>query len=166
MRAYCKKCDYEFDFTPKKISDLENINCPKCNGAVSKNDRKKAIYTAQDAKIDNSIILILRILRLFYLILSVIGLIGYFNNNTKILIICGIICIITYAIERLIGTNYLALLLVSVIISSIIAVIKINDIIIGIFFGICCGFIISTIFRELYFFIINLLLLIADKKSR
>ncbi len=166
MRAYCKNCDYEFDFTPKNMADLEKINCPKCNNIVSKNDRKKAIYTSKDAKADNTIIFILRILRLFYLFLSVIGIIGYFNNNTKLLIICGVLCIIIYIIERIFDINYLGLLLISIVVSSIIAILKINKIIIGVFFGICCGFIISTVLREIYFFIINLIILIGTKKSR
>ena len=166
MKAYCNKCNYEFEYTPKSMKDLENLKCPRCEEKVSPKSKKTYKQNEKEKRIDNTLYTIINILRIFYLIVSIIGLIGYFMGIKKILIICAVICIIIYSIERIFDTNYLWLLIPIIILSFITCYIKLNLVIDSIFLSICIGFALSTLIREVYFLLLDLIILISNKKNR
>ena len=166
MKAYCNKCDYEFEYTPKSMKDLDNLICPKCNDKVPPTNKKIRIPTKKEQKIDNTLYKIINILRIFYLIVSVIGIVGYFIGIKKILIICGGVCAVLYTIERIIDINYLWFLFTSIIIAFIICYLKINIIIDSIFLSICIGFAVSTLIREIYFLLLDLIIVVSEKKKK
>jgi len=166
MKAYCNKCDYEFEYTPKSMKDLDNLMCPKCNEKISHKSKKIKIPTIKEQKIDNALYKIINILRIFYLIVSMIGIVGYFTGIKKVLIICAIVCIVLYTIERIIDINYLWFLFTSIIIAFIICYLKINIIIDSIFLSICIGFAVSTLIREIYFLLLDLIIVVSEKKKK
>ena len=165
MKAYCNKCDYEFEYKLNSINDLDNLKCPKCNEKVSPKSKKLRIPTKHEEKMDNILYGILHFLRIIYLFIAIIGIIGYFHHHETLLIICTVLCVVLYSIERIIGLNYLSFLLIATILSFIICINKIGGVVDCIFLSICIGFAVSTVIREIYILIIDFIFYMAEKSK-
>lgn len=162
MKMYCKNCDNSFEYSPKNMKELNFIQCPRCGSLAHKDNRKK-ILTEKEQKADNVLYRIISILRIFYLIVGIIGIVGYLYGVNKILYVCAIVCVVLYTIERMLDINYLGFLVISILISGTIIYLKTSNIFSSVALGICIGFAISTIIRELYFLIIELIIKISNK---
>ena len=162
MKMYCKNCNNSFEYSPKSMKDLNSTKCPKCGNIAYKDNRKKQL-TEKEQKVDRVLYRIISTLRIFYLIVGIIGIVGYLYGVNKMLYICAIVCVALYTLERMLNINYLGFLVISILISGIIAYFKTGNIISSVALGICIGFAISTIIRELYFLIIELIIKISNK---
>lgn len=162
MKMYCKSCDKSFEYSPKSMKEVTSIKCPEC-GNMSHKDNRKRLLTAKEQKVDNMLYRIISIFRIFYLIVGIIGIVGYLYGMNKMLYICAIVCVVLYILERMLDINYLGFLVISILISGTIVYFKTSNMISSIALGVCIGFAISTIIRELYFLIIELIIKISNK---
>ena len=153
--GYCLECDSEFNYNVNNMSDLDNVLCPKCGNKIDVNCKKK-VYTSKGVQVfDKTVHKLLDFYYYFYFILSIIGLVGFYLEFNKLLVISSIISFIAYFIELIIGFTRNILGLFGLIISFIIGVFVIKDLFIGICVGACYLFFISGIFKIIYNLIIN-----------
>lgn len=103
MLRYCPKCRKSYEFDPAKVAGAASLTCPECGGSVPKNSRAPSEivrdregYTKTDAAIGNTIRWLYRLSYMFYFVVSLIGLIGYFTRLSIILYIAAGICMLVF----------------------------------------------------------------------
>ena len=145
-RLCCRYCNNEFEKEIKSMNDIRNITCPNCNKIVNDNDRKPEIVTNRDKNIESIAHTIINIYFYFYFVTSILALVFYFTNYTKLFEITSIIIIIGIIIDYLLGYTRNLFGTLGLLISSLIGIYILKDTKQGIFLGITvCTFISSTI---------------------
>ena len=145
-KLYCRYCNLEFEKEIKTMDDTKNITCPNCNKIINDKDRKPEVVTKTEKTVDNVVHTLINIYYYFYFVTSILGLIFYFTNYTKLFEITSILIIIGIVIDYLRGYTRNIFGTVGLIISIGLGIYLINDIKTGIFLGITvCTFISSFI---------------------
>lgn len=147
--GFCSYCNYEFDYIVNNMNELECV-CPKCGNKC--NGKRKTIPTKLENNVDTLAHSILNFYYYFYLIFSIIGIVSYFLNIDKILVICSIIMITFYIIELLIGYTRNVFGLFGFVFSIMVGFFVRN-----IWLCITIMFFVSSIIRLIYKFVINYL---------
>jgi len=153
--GYCVNCDYEFVYTINNFSDLDNVVCPKCGIIINTKNKKYVPVSKSVRRFDTVVNKVLDFYYYFYFIFSIIGLLGYYFNIEKLLIVSSIISFILYFIELLFGFTRNVFGILGLVICSIIGILVVDSLIIGICVGSCYNFFISGVIKIIINTIIN-----------
>jgi len=107
MLRYCTICNKDFEFEPQKITSKDPLLCPECGNIIEKTSRHPSNINSNGAgdAIGNAMSGIFRLIYLFYLTLSLVGLICYFFNAFKAMYVIAAIMLIAYIIQFFTGTT-------------------------------------------------------------
>ena len=152
--GYCPNCKLEFEYQINNMEDYNNVFCPQCSNRVSNNYVKPKQISKADRVAGSIFSKILKIYFYFYLITSIIGLIGYFTGLQTLFTVSITIALVLYVIELLLGYTRNILGLTGMIISISICSYVLNDIKTGVFLGAAIIFLLSGLLRLLFFFIL------------
>ena len=98
MKRYCSNCEIEFDFNVKSKEDLENLYCPECGKKIDANSRKPIDPKIEENEetIGNVMFGIFKFMYIFYLLMSLLGIIGYIFKIDILLYETTIICLVAF----------------------------------------------------------------------
>ncbi len=106
MLRYCANCKKEFEFSPLAVSGKEALICPECGNIIDKNSRHPADQAAASTEegLGRAVGWFFRFCYVFYLVLGVLGVIGYVTGIYGLLYAATIISISAYIIQLFTGT--------------------------------------------------------------
>lgn len=154
-RLYCKYCNNEFEKEIKNMNDIKLIKCPTCNKKVNSKDRKPEVVTIQDKRVEGLAHTMINIYFYFYFVTSLLSLIFYVTNNTKLFEITTILIIIGIIIDYILGYTRNLFGTLGLIVSSLIGIYLLKDIKEGIFLGITIITFISSFIKVIINKILN-----------
>lgn len=102
MLRYCNNCNKDFDFTPQQVSGKSDLICPLCGNVIGKGSRNPAIKLAVDQKeeeIGNIFGKLAHFSYIFYLVIGLIGVAGFFLKLDMLLYIATGVALTAYAIQ-------------------------------------------------------------------
>lgn len=151
MLRYCMNCEKDIDFEPKEVSSKNDLKCPYCGGIIAKDSRHPVNSEYSDhaeTKIGNTISKMIHIAFIFYVTLSLIGILGYVFNIDKMLYIATGIALGAFLIQFLTGTLVFGLGIIFLPIGAIAGFLVFKDIR-GAFLGIDIVFLVRHIIRDI-----------------
>ena len=103
MKRYCTKCEKEFDFEIKSKEDLEHLYCPQCGEKIDANSRKPVDPQIEENEqtIGNVMLYIFKFMYVFYMFMSILGIIGFIFKIDILLYETTIICLIVFIAQIL-----------------------------------------------------------------
>ena len=107
MLRYCPRCRKDFDFEPKAVSGAGDIYCPECGNVINKNSRHPIDHAATDRMeqgIGNVFAWLLKIAYIYYLIVALIGVLGFIFKIDMMLYIATGIAVGSFLIQFFMGT--------------------------------------------------------------
>jgi len=164
MLRYCINCKEDFDFAPTAVSGKADLICPKCQCIIPKNSRKPVnndVPTAEDT-LGGAFAGLLHIAYMFYITLSIIGIIAFFLKSDLLLYTCTLIALIAYIIQFLTGTTAFTLG-IAFIPAGAIAGYLILQSPQGAALGILIVFCIRHLIRDFFFYLIEKLISLGNK---
>ncbi len=108
MNRYCTICKKEFDFPIKSMTDLDNLVCPQCHNHIDKNSRKPVDNSGTEkteTAIGNAFAAFCSFLYLFYLCVSIAGVVGFVLKIYSLEYWCTGICLAAYFLQILFRYN-------------------------------------------------------------
>lgn len=157
MLKYCTNCKKNYDFKIKSMTDLDNLQCPECGKKIDKNSSKPVDHSESD-KVSNSLGKMFynfaRIGYLFYITISVAGIISYFLNWNKPLYITTGICVGFFLIQLIIGYCSFRSGIIFIPLGAAAGYLILKTVN-GACLGILTVFVIRHLFRKLFFWIIG-----------
>ena len=101
---HCKNCNHKFEYNINNMDDMKNISCPKCRNKIT-DTKEKIEYESSSGKFEDKFSNFLGGLftfsRWFYIIASVLGIILYCFKLYTISFTVSILCLLFYAIEKI-----------------------------------------------------------------
>ena len=107
MLRYCTECHKDFDFPPLAVSGREDLICPECGSLIDKNSRNPAgKETAErtEENIGNAYARLLHLSYIFYLTISILGIISWFAGLHGVLYVLTIISLTAFILQLITGT--------------------------------------------------------------
>ena len=107
MLRYCENCKKDFEFAPLAVSGRNDLICPECGGVIGKNSRNPANKINSDKTeeaIGNTFARLLHMSYIFYMVMGLLGIIGFISGVDKLLYIATGISIGAFIIQFLTGT--------------------------------------------------------------
>ncbi len=107
MLRYCENCKKDFEFAPLAVSGRNDLICPECGGVIGKNSRNPANKINSDKTeeaIGNTFAGLLHMSYIFYMVMGLLGIIGFVSGTDKLLYIATGISIGAFIIQFLTGT--------------------------------------------------------------
>ena len=107
MFRYCENCKKDFEFAPLAVSGRDDLICPECGGIIGKNSRNPANKINSDKTeeaIGNTFARLLHMSYIFYMVMGLLGIIGFIFGVDKLLYIATGISIGAFIIQFLTGT--------------------------------------------------------------
>lgn len=164
MLRYCTRCEKEYDFPPRAVTGPKPLICPMCQHEIDKNSRRPA--AAENNKPEEAVGSVfggfLRLAYLFYVILAVIGIIGYFVHVDAMLYIPAVITVICYILQLITGTTAFTGGIIFVPLGAVAGYFLLG--MQGICLGILGVFLIRHIIRDLFFELIFKLIGLGNKE--
>ncbi len=107
MLRYCENCKKDFEFAPLAVSGRDDLICPECGGIIGKNSRNPANKINSDKTeeaIGNTFARLLHMSYIFYMVMGLLGIIGFIFGVDKLLYIATGISIGAFIIQFMTGT--------------------------------------------------------------
>jgi len=108
MKRYCQNCQQEFEFAIKSSKDLENLVCPSCGAHVPKDCRKPVDRSETDntsVQIGRGMSGIFHFMYMFYVLVGLIGVLGYVFKLDSLLIGATAVSLLVYGFQILTHTT-------------------------------------------------------------
>lgn len=158
MLRYCTNCRQDFDFAPRDITGPDDLICPKCGSIIGKNSRHPVSKENEkiEENVGNAIASIWNIAYMFYVTLSIIGIVGYFFSD-KIFYLMVAITVAAYILQLITGTTTFTEGIIFLPIGAAIGYFVIGSIK-GACLGILVVFLIRHILRDILWNLVNWLI--------
>ena len=152
MLRYCKNCKKDFEFEPLAVSGKEPLICPECGNVIGKNSKNpgnKVDTDKTDEKIGNGFAALLHLSYIFYLVMGIIGVMGFGLGIYFLLYLATVISLTVYIAQLLTGTATFMLGIIFVPLGAITGFIFIGGIP-GVCLGIHLVFLIRHLIRDVF----------------
>jgi len=108
MLKYCKNCDKEIDFPASEVTAAKPLICPECGQEIpkySRSPRHDSSASNNDEAIGNAFAVIMHIAYIFYIVLAVIGAIGFFTGAYGLLYVTAGISVGVFILQAITQTT-------------------------------------------------------------
>ncbi len=158
MVRYCTICREDYEFEPRAFTGTADLICPKCGNVIPKNSRHPMTENEKSAEaVGGAYLGILRIAYLFYLVLAVIGVIGYVIHSNPTLYVVTAVAVVCYLLQFITGTTPFRTGIIFLPIGGIAGYLILHSLP-GVCMGILIVFLIRHIIRDLFFTLIRRLI--------
>ncbi|MBQ9605641.1 MAG: hypothetical protein IJV16_00490, partial [Lachnospiraceae bacterium] len=107
MLRYCTYCKKEYDFDPLAVSGRDDLICPECGNIISKESRdpsRREVAEKTEEAIGNIYARLLHLSYIFYLSMSIVGVIGFISGFFVVLYAATIISLVAFILQLITGT--------------------------------------------------------------
>ncbi|MCR5788980.1 MAG: hypothetical protein K6G83_03750 [Lachnospiraceae bacterium] len=109
MLRYCENCKKEFEFSPLAVSGKDPIFCPECGNEIDKKSRwpaeeDRAMAEKNEEGMGKAVEWLFRFCYLFYLILGILGVIGFVTGAYGLLFFATFLSVAAYILQFATGT--------------------------------------------------------------
>ena len=108
MLRYCKNCKKDYEFEPLAVSGKEPLICPECGNVIGKNSKNpgnKVDTDKTDEKIGNGFAALLHLSYIFYLVMGIIGVLGFVLGVYFLLYVTAFISLTVFLVQLITGTS-------------------------------------------------------------
>ena len=100
MKRYCKKCQCEYDFQIKSMTDLDNLICPVCGNKIDKESRAPREIDQAEQIIASGLSWYYTARYYFFMFFAILGIALYFLEIEKGVYAVTRIWLVTYLLRN------------------------------------------------------------------
>lgn len=159
MKRYCTKCEKEFDFNIRSVTDLDNLVCPECGEKIGKESRKPRDPNADNLEetIGRGFAAIFRFAYIFYMVLGSIGVVSFILHEYYILYPVTLIALVCVLLQVFTGTFVFQAGMIFLPVGAVVGYLIFNSVE-GMLFGIDCVFVIRHLIRDVILRLLGLMI--------